>query len=156
MHVFYGYVFMYCCGRFGPWVWNKSLMMIKKCIQLSSRLSYCLVSDRRTWRSVQSSPWRETCLRPRLQRPLSPIWICLRLALTANRSWWTGRLFTRGRATLTSSAPLPAFWNVTKWNKLRRPVTSAFSESYSSLFHLLINAIFIATFLPFLWEISMN
>ncbi len=97
------------------------------------------VSDRRTWRLVQSSPWKENlrCLR----RPLSPTWICLRLVPTAKRSWWTERLFIRGRATMISSAPLPAFWNFTIWTKLRRPATSAFSESHSSLIHLILNVL---------------
>lgn len=94
------------------------------------------VSDRRTWRLVQSSPWRET-----LRRPLLPTWIYLRLVPTAKWSWWTERLFIRGRATQISSAPLAAFWNFTKWNKLRHRVTSAFSESYSGLIHLILNVL---------------
>lgn len=97
------------------------------------------VSDRRTWRLVQSSPWRGTLRRRR--RPLSPTWICLRLVPTAKRSWWMERLFIRGRATQISSAPLPAFWNFTKWNKLRRRATSAFSESHSSLIHFILNVL---------------
>lgn len=87
--------------------------------------------DRRTWRSVQSSPSRN---KTHPQWPLRPRWIWLRLAPTAKMRWWTEKPFIRGRAMQKSSAHLPAFWIFTKWNKLRTPATSAFSESYSWLY----------------------